>query len=95
MNENEEVRANVGCISDHFTEVGINMQLFSSDGTLLENTHMTLPPWSNDQINRIFRNHAPVEGFVDLWTDTPYARIYCYGSMLDNVTSDPTTVLPQ
>jgi hypothetical protein len=28
-------------------------------------------------------------------TDTEGASIYCYGSVLDNATSDPTTVLPQ
>jgi len=30
-----------------------------------------------------------------VWTNTEEASIYCYGSMLDNLTSDPTTVLPQ
>jgi len=34
-------------------------------------------------------------GDVDVWTDTEGASIYCYGSVLDNLTSDPTTVLPQ
>jgi hypothetical protein len=32
---------------------------------------------------------------VDVWTNTERATIYCYGSVLDNLTSDPTTVLPQ
>jgi hypothetical protein len=57
---------------------------------------MELPPLSNDQITRVFRNHAPISaGYVDVWTDTEGASIYCYGSVLDNLTSDPTTVLPQ
>jgi hypothetical protein len=57
---------------------------------------MELPPRSNNQITRIFRNYAPITaGYVDLWTDTPGASVYCYGSVLDNLTSDPTTVLPQ
>jgi hypothetical protein len=47
------------------------------------------------KINGIFDDCAPVNGYVDARTWTPDAFIYCYGSVLDNVTSDPTTVLPQ
>ena len=40
--------------------------------------------------------NAPIEaGYVDVWTDTEGASIYCYGSVLDNLTSDPTTIPPQ
>jgi hypothetical protein len=57
---------------------------------------MNLKPSSNSQITRVFQDHAPITaGYVDVWTDTPGAAIYCYGSVLDNLTSDPTTVLPQ
>jgi hypothetical protein len=56
---------------------------------------MMLPPYSNRQINGIFQDYAPINGYVDVRTYTPDASIYCYGSVLDNVTSDPTTVLPQ
>jgi len=73
----------------------VNIQMFGADGTALETRTMNLAPWSNNQINRIFRNYAPVNGYVDIWTTTPDATIYCYGSVLDNLTSDPTTVLPQ
>ncbi len=30
-----------------------------------------------------------------MWADSDEALYYCYGSMLDNLTSDPTTILPQ
>jgi len=30
-----------------------------------------------------------------VWTTVANRIFYCYGSVLDNVTSDPTTVLPQ
>ncbi len=57
---------------------------------------MDLAPMSNNQITRVFRDHAPISaGYVDGWTDTDGASFYCYGSVLDNATSDPTTVLPQ
>ena len=95
MNENDDVRANVGCQNGVAANVAVNIQMFSADGTSLETRTMNLAPWSNNQINRIFRNYAPVNGYVDIWTNTPDATIYCYGSVLDNLTSDPTTVLPQ
>ncbi|MEE4272589.1 MAG: hypothetical protein V2I67_12995 [Thermoanaerobaculales bacterium] len=50
--------------------------------------------WSNDQLNRIFNDIHPVIGCVDFWTDIAATQIYCYGSVLDNVTSDPTTIPP-
>ncbi len=56
---------------------------------------MDLGPYSNNQINRVFEDYAPVNGYVDVWADSDDALYYCYGSMLDNVTSDPTTILPQ
>jgi hypothetical protein len=95
MNENDDVRANVGCQNGVNAAVRVNIQLFSADGTSLETKVMDLAPWSNNQINRVFRNYAPVNGYVDIWTNTADATIYCYGSVLDNLTSDPTTVLPQ
>ncbi|PWB70023.1 MAG: hypothetical protein C3F15_14280 [Holophagae bacterium] len=95
MNENDDVRANVGCQNGVNTEVVVVIELYGGDGVLKETKYMTLAPWSNNQINRVFRNYAPINGYLDISTNTPDATIYCYGSVLDNLTSDPTTVLPQ
>jgi hypothetical protein len=85
----------VGCINGVGTEVAVQIELYGSDGVKLETKYMMLPPYSNRQINGIFQDYAPVNGYVDVRTYTPDALIYCYGSVLDNLTSDPTTVLPQ
>jgi hypothetical protein len=96
MNENDDVRSNVGCQNAGLSPVTVKIELHNSDGERLGTRTMELPPLSNDQATRVFRNHAPISaGYVDVWTDTEGASIYCYGSVLDNVTSDPTTVLPQ
>jgi hypothetical protein len=95
MSENDDIRANVGCINGLDSALRINIELFDAAGTSLETKTMDLPPWSNNQINRVFRDYGPVNGYVDVWTDTAGAAFYCYGSVLDNQTSDPTTVLPQ
>jgi hypothetical protein len=96
MNENDELRSNVGCQNGSDQTIRVNLELFNSAGESLEVKTMDLPPMSNNQITRIFRNYAPIAaGYVDIWTETSGALIYCYGSVLDNETSDPTTVLPQ
>jgi len=95
MNENDTVRSNVGCQNGVDTSVAVSIELFDANGNSLETRTMNLGPWSNNQITRIFRNYAPVQGYVDVWTTAPDATIYCYGSVLDNINSDPTTVLPQ
>jgi hypothetical protein len=95
MSENDDVRSNLGCINGIATEVLVVIDLYDSDGVKLETKYMALPPYSNRQINGIFRDYAPINGYVDVRTSTPDAVIYCYGSVLDNLTSDPTTVLPQ
>ena len=95
LSENDDVRSNVGCVNGVGAEVAVAIDLYDSDGVKLETRYMMLPPYSNRQINGIFQDYAPINGYVDVRTSTPDASIYCYGSVLDNLTSDPTTVLPQ
>jgi len=92
--ENADMRFNVGCQNGSDTATRVNFELFAADGTLLGTESMILMPWSNDQINLIFDQYRPITGCVDFWTDIAGTQIYCYGSVLDNVTSDPTTVPP-
>ena len=56
---------------------------------------MLLHPWSSDQVNRIFADFAPVHGSVEVSARTSDSSYYCYGSIVDNRTNDPTTILPQ
>jgi hypothetical protein len=96
MNENDDIRSNVGCQNAGLDPVTVKIELHNADGERLGTRTMELPSLSNGQMTRVFRNHAPISaGYLDVWTDTEGASIYCYGSVLDNVTSDPTTVLPQ
>ncbi len=95
MNEDDNFRANLGCVNGVNAEVIVTIDMFDSDGMALETKAMVLAPWSNKQLNQIFSDYAPVNGYVDVYTATEGGVFYCYGSVLDNVTSDPTTVLPQ
>jgi predicted GH43/DUF377 family glycosyl hydrolase len=93
--ENAEMRTNIGCQNGGIRTVAVFFDLYSADGTSLGRPFVILDPLGNEQINRIFDGHNPVDGYVDVWTATPDRTFYCYGSVLDNVTSDPTTILPQ
>jgi predicted GH43/DUF377 family glycosyl hydrolase len=92
--EHADMRTNVGCVNIDATPAVVDFELFAADGTLLGTDSMFLMPWSNDQINRIFEPYQPVTGYVEFWSRAAQGKIYCYGSVLDNVTSDPMTVPP-
>jgi predicted GH43/DUF377 family glycosyl hydrolase len=92
--EHAEMRFNVGCINVSDRAARVSFELYRSNGTMLGTESMVLMPWSNDQINRIFDPYHPVTGYVDYWSDLPQGSVYCYGSVLDNTTSDPTTIPP-
>jgi hypothetical protein len=93
--EDGDMRTNIGCQNGSDTTTVVRIELFDSDGASLETRQMNLAPLSNRQINRPFEDYQPVIGYVDVWTETAGGSFFCYGSMLDNVTSDPTTILPQ
>jgi hypothetical protein len=92
--EHEDMRTNVGCVNIDTAPAAVDFELFAADGTLLGTESLLLMPWSNDQINRIFEPYQPVTGYVQFWSRAAQGKIYCYGSVLDNVTSDPMTVPP-
>jgi len=95
MSENDDLRANLGCVNGVDDNLPITIKLYNESGTLLGTETMSLSPWSNNQINRIFSDYAPTNGYADVSSIKATAGYYCYGSVLDNGSSDPTTILPQ
>jgi hypothetical protein len=74
----------------------IEWRRYTADGMMVDEASAELPAWGNVQLNQVFGGEAPVEGgYIDVWTETDGAAFAAYGSVLDNMTSDPTTVLPQ
>jgi hypothetical protein len=92
--ENADMRTNVGCQNATDTTTVVYLDLVSGEGTSLGRKTMMLRPLGNDQINRIFDGHNPVNGYVDVSSAQQGNLVYCYGSVLDNTTSDPTTIPP-
>jgi hypothetical protein len=94
--ENGAYRTNLGLLNATPASMTIRWEGFSSDGTSLGSGAVEMPPWGNTQINRVLSDEAPVLGAsVDVWTETPGAAFTAYGSLVDNGTSDPTTILPR
>jgi hypothetical protein len=96
LTEDQGYRSNLGLLNGVGEPITLSYELFAADGTMLGSGTIDLPAWGNTQLNRVLEADAPQQAaFADLWTTTEGAAFTCYGSVLDNVTSDPTTVLPQ
>ena len=94
--ENGEFRSNLGLLNGTGEPIVIMWERFLPDGASLGTGQADLPPWGNVQLNRVFADSQPVEAaFIEVWTTTAGGAFAAYGSVLDNESSDPTTVLPQ
>jgi len=93
FNEGPMFRSNIGILNGTGSPMTIRWQRYTPDGTMVDDGSAELPPWGNVQLNRVFRGERPVAGgYIDVWTETDGAAFTAYGSMLDNATSDPTTL---
>ena len=94
--ENGEFRSNLGLLNGTGEPIRIMWERFSPDGASLGTDQVDLPPWGNVQLNRVFADAQPVEAaYIEVWTTTTGGAFAAYGSVLDNQSSDPPTVLPQ
>jgi len=94
--ENSDYRSNIGILNGTGSPMTIKWRRYTADGMMVDESMADLPAWGNVQLNRVFSAEAPVAGgYIDVWTETEGAAFAAYGSVLDNSTSDPTTVLPR
>lgn len=92
LGENDTRRSNVVCVNTTGSNLTLSIDLFSSDGVLLqENLTDIVQPWSNTQINRVFNSYAPVDGYLRIDTATPGGRGICLAAVVNNLTNDPLT----
>ncbi len=90
--EDESYRTNIGCINTGYLGALVTVELFDDQGDSLETVPMILRPGASDQLNRPLADFGPVRGSVEV--KAAGSRIFCYGSVIDNATNDPTTILP-
>jgi len=95
LTETSDYRTNIGLVNTGDTEAQVKVHLLDGSGTELGSFTVTLPAGAWKQDNRPFHDRA---GVSDL--PTGYARIevlsgagiVAYGSVIDNLTNDPTTM---
>lgn len=96
LSETDDVRSNLGLLNGTGSDLTVSWIRYRPDGTVVDSGGLGLRPWENTQLNRVMDDVAPVEGaWIEVWTDTLDGAFAVYGSVLDNLSSDPTTVLPQ
>jgi len=96
LTENGELRSNLGLLNGVDSPITVQWELFAGDGSSLDTGSTSLPPWGNKQLNRVLADFAPIEAaYAHVWTTTSGGAFTCYGSVLDELSSDPTTVLPR
>jgi photosystem II stability/assembly factor-like uncharacterized protein len=95
MTENGEYRSNLGIMNATDAENHITYELFDAHGVSLGTGDVTLQAWGNTQVNRVLGEGANVDAaYIDVWSETEGGLFTCYGSVLDNLSNDPTTVPP-
>jgi hypothetical protein len=96
LSENDDFRSNLGLINGVDSTTTVQWELFDSNGNSLGTGSRVLDPFGVTQANRVMRPFGPIEaGYAEVWTDTTGGAFTTYGSILDEVTSDPTLVIPR
>lgn len=94
--QNADYRSNIGLLNGTGSPIVVMWERFTADGMKVDEGSAELPAWGNAQLNQVFSGEAPTAAaYIDVWTETPNGAFAAYGSVLDNRTSDPITVLPQ
>jgi len=93
--EDADFRSNLGFVNATEETIQIEVSFFDGDEALGVDW-LKLKPLSNSQWSEAFSRVTSMDvslGSVKVRATTPGARFYVYGSVIDNRTGDPTTVL--
>ena len=93
--ENNFFRSNIGYTNTGLTNASLTVRLYNGNGNFLGSYNVTLAPGQWKQTQQPFRN---MPGYV--WLDAGSAKVtvnsgsgvVVYGSVIDNITNDPTTI---
>jgi 6-phosphogluconolactonase len=87
------------CGTTEFVSVDVDVNLISPDGATLGTKRYRLPPFGMIQVSRVARELGATGDLngarLDLSTPTAGGSFAAYASVIDNVTNDPRTLLPQ
>jgi 6-phosphogluconolactonase len=87
------------CGTTEFVSVDVDVALISPEGATLGTKRYRLPPFGMIQVSRVARELGATGDLngarLDLSTPTASGSFAAYASVIDNVTNDPRTLLPQ
>lgn len=87
------------CGTTEFVSVDVDVSLILPDGATLGTKRYRLPPFGMIQVSRVVRELGATGDLngarLDLSTPTTGGSFAAYASVIDNVTNDPRTLLPQ
>ena len=99
LEESASYRTNLVVANTGLTQISVTGTLYGSDGLAMGSVSWTVPALGMIQVNRVVSAIAPglsiSNAMVVLSTSTPNGSFVAYASVIDNVTNDPRTVLPQ
>jgi hypothetical protein len=94
--KSDDFRSNLGLVEVLGMEADVVLEMFDETGSLIASGSVSLPRFSHRQLNDVFellgapaREHAGATVTV-----SGHARIFTYGSVVDNRSSDATYVRP-
>ena len=89
-------RPNIAFQNGIDSNIRVNWERYLSGGTMVKSGYTDLAPYSNKQLNAVYKNEAPAEAaYMDVWTDTAGGKFMVFSSVVDNATSDGTVAQPQ
>ncbi len=98
LSENSAYRSNIGFVNTSGSSATVRTELLSSNGTVLGQFSRTLASGESWQKDRPFSTVAGrnnISGGAARVEVELGSGIFAYGSVIDNTSNDPTTVLPQ
>ncbi len=101
LREDATARANLVLVSGtSSSSIDVNYALYADGGTQIGTTQtVTLPPLGMTQLNRVISNKftsaSTSNATLVLWTTTGGGTFTGFASLVNNVTNDPATLLPQ
>jgi hypothetical protein len=93
--ETSGFRSNIGYTNTGTTNATLTVQLFNGNGVQVGSYNVTLRPGQWKQANQPFRNIAGItnlQGGSARVTVNSGSGVIVYGSVIDNITNDPTTI---
>jgi len=91
LRESVDYRSNIACVNLTESSILVLLDMHDISGAHLWSANIGMASSSNNQINSVFSDFAPVEGFVKVTTDYPDDAFTCMGMVVANDTNDTRT----